>query len=306
MPSKNSKQVVKSSATETPVAPVQATAQATAQPPAQATAHPVAPVQDSPQPVVAQPTAPVQKGKRNAGAQPAASQPAASQPAASQPVASQPAASQPAASQPAASQPTAAQKGGKRNASAQPASAQPVSVQSASAQPASAQPVSVQSASAQPASVQPGARGKRVNVEQSSGAVPRTKRLASQPATDGQASEVVAEDELSGDRRIRSFKVRLPNSELFECRFTGLTPYQAANKALSKYFRETKNPQVEVTFSICESTRKSRKGVYTYVGKRQKLETPVVYKIQDGREIVKSFKNSLKKVKKSESLANNA
>jgi len=291
MPSKNSKQVVKSSATETPVAPVQATAQATAQPPAQATAHPVAPVQDSPQPVVAQPTAPVQKGKRNAGAQPAASQPAASQPAASQPVASQPAASQPAASQPAASQPTAAQKGGKRNASAQPASAQPVSVQSASAQPAS---------------VQPGARGKRVNVEQSSGAVPRTKRLASQPATDGQASEVVAEDELSGDRRIRSFKVRLPNSELFECRFTGLTPYQAANKALSKYFRETKNPQVEVTFSICESTRKSRKGVYTYVGKRQKLETPVVYKIQDGREIVKSFKNSLKKVKKSESLANNA
>ena len=110
-------------------------------------------------------------------------------------------------------------------------------------------------------------------------------------------------DEESGDRRIRSFKVKLPNREDFEGRFTGLTPYQAANKALSKYFRETEKPLVEVTFSICESTRKSRKSVYTYVGKRQKLEIPVVYKIHDGREIVKSFKNSLKKVKKSESSA---
>jgi hypothetical protein len=101
-------------------------------------------------------------------------------------------------------------------------------------------------------------------------------------------------------RRIRSFKVKLPNKEDFEGRFTGLTPYQAANKALSKYFRETESPQVEVTFSICESTRKSKKSVYTYVGKRLKLETPVTYQIQDGRQIVKNFKNSLKKVKKSE------
>ena len=33
-------------------------------------------------------------------------------------------------------------------------------------------------------------------------------------------------------------------------RFTGLTPYQAANKALSKYFRETKKPKSEIQF-IC-------------------------------------------------------
>jgi hypothetical protein len=111
-----------------------------------------------------------------------------------------------------------------------------------------------------------------------------------------------AEDgEAEGDRRIRSFKVRLPNKEEFEGRFTGLTPYQAANKALSKYYRETETPLVEVTFSICESTRKSKKSVYTYVGKRLKLEVPVTYQIQDGRQIVKNFKNSLKKVKKSES-----
>ena len=114
------------------------------------------------------------------------------------------------------------------------------------------------------------------------------------------------EDDVSGVRRVRSFKVRLPNSETFEGRFTGLTPYQAANKALSKYFRETEHPKVEISFSICESTRKSKKSVYTYVGKRHQLEVPVTYKIADGREIVKNFKNSLKKVKKSEAVTESA
>jgi hypothetical protein len=107
-------------------------------------------------------------------------------------------------------------------------------------------------------------------------------------------------DEDSNDKHIRSFKVKLPGSETFEGRFTGLTPYQAANKALSKYFREGERTDNDVTFSICESTRKSKKSVYTYVGKRHKLEVPVKYSIQDGREIVKNFKNTLKKVKKSE------
>jgi len=112
---------------------------------------------------------------------------------------------------------------------------------------------------------------------------------------------VVGETEVgeeSTDRLIRSFKVKLPDKEEFEGRFTGLTPYQAANKALSKYFRETEHPKQEITFLICESTRKSKKSVYTYVGKRYQLEVPVKYTIQDGREIVKNFKNSLKKVKK--------
>jgi hypothetical protein len=104
--------------------------------------------------------------------------------------------------------------------------------------------------------------------------------------------------ETTTDRLIRSFKVKLPDKEEFEGRFTGLTPYQAANKALSKYFRETENPKQEITFLICESTRKSKKSLYTYVGKRYQLQVPVKYTIQDGREIVKNFKNSLKKVKK--------
>ncbi len=129
------------------------------------------------------------------------------------------------------------------------------------------------------------------------------KKPAEKPV-EKETEEVEAEE--STDRKIRSFKVKLPGSEDYEGRFTGLTPYQAANKALSKYFRETKKPLAEITFSICESTRKSRKATYTYVGRRQKLDTPVTYKINDEkknevREIVKNFKNTLKKVKKSES-----
>ncbi len=131
----------------------------------------------------------------------------------------------------------------------------------------------------------------------------KTKKVAAKKVVE---TTEATDAEETGDRRIRSFKVKLPGSEEFEGRFTGLTPYQAANKALSKYFRETEKPQAEITFSICESTRKSRKATYTYVGRRQKLDTPVTYKIQDGREIVKNFKNSLKKVKKSESATESA
>ena len=106
-----------------------------------------------------------------------------------------------------------------------------------------------------------------------------------------------------GKKQVRSFKVRLPGSEAFEGRFTGLTPYQAANKALSKYYRESNEVQKEVTFSICESTRNSRKSTYTYVGGRHELSTPVTYTIADGRLITKKFKNVLKKVKKVDEVA---
>ena len=106
--------------------------------------------------------------------------------------------------------------------------------------------------------------------------------------------------ETSGDRRSRSFKVLLPNSTEYEGRFTGLTPYQAANKALSKYYRETTKPKKEIQFSIRESTRGSKRSVYTYNGRREKLKIPVEYAIKDGRTIVKHYKNRLTKVKKAE------
>jgi hypothetical protein len=143
--------------------------------------------------------------------------------------------------------------------------------------------------------------------EQTGGKAKAVKKVAVKAKAPKKSKEVVpgevgvvgdTDAEESSDRLIRSFKVKLPDKEEFEGRFTGLTPYQAANKALSKYFRETEHPKQEITFLICESTRKSKKSVYTYVGKRYQLEVPVKYTIQDGREIVKNFKNSLKKVKK--------
>lgn len=113
-------------------------------------------------------------------------------------------------------------------------------------------------------------------------------------------TETATATETSGDRRSRSFKVLLPNSTEYEGRFTGLTPYQAANKALSKYYRETTKPKKEIQFSIRESTRGSKRSVYTYNGRREKLKTPVEYSIKDGRTIVKHYKNRLTKVKKAE------
>ena len=153
--------------------------------------------------------------------------------------------------------------------------------------------------------------GKKNVKEETSGEQVLPKAKAKVKKEPGQGKLKKSKDEQKGgndddemDKRIRSFKVKLPGKEDYEGRFTGLTPYQAANKALSKYFRENKEPDEEVSFSIIESTRKSDKHTYTYVGKRYKLDVPVVYKIQDAngesREIVKNYKNLLKKVKKSE------
>ena len=102
------------------------------------------------------------------------------------------------------------------------------------------------------------------------------------------------------EKTIRSFKVQLPGTEEYTGRFTGWTPYQAANKALSRYFRSSEDPKPVVTFSIRESTRGSNHKVYTYEGHRVKLETPVSYTIGEGNTIVKHHKNQLKKVKKAD------
>lgn len=188
--------------------------------------------------------------------------------------------------------PAKTQKGGKKTAT--PVVETPVA-------PVEATPAKTQKGGKKAAATTPVVEAAPVATAAVGGA--KTKKVAAKKVVE---TTEATEAEETGDRRIRSFKVRLPGSEEFEGRFTGLTPYQAANKALSKYFRETEKPLAEITFSICESTRKSRKATYTYVGRRQKLDTPVTYKIQDGREIVKNFKNSLKKVKKSESATESA
>ena len=102
----------------------------------------------------------------------------------------------------------------------------------------------------------------------------------------------------AGSKNLRSFKVKLPGSEGYAGRFTGLTPYQAANKALSKYFRENKNVKTKISFTIKESTRSSKRNEYTYTGKRVKLDQPIEYSIGEGKLITKRYKNKLTKVKK--------
>ncbi len=145
--------------------------------------------------------------------------------------------------------------------------------------------------------------GAESSAEQQGGKRKRTTRTKAPVDETATTTQVQTQDEPVVDskgRHLRSFKVRLPGNEGYEGRFTGLTPYQAANKALSKYFRlaPADSSSSEVTFSICESTRNSRKAVYTYVGARVRLEKPVEYSIDGGRVIVKNFKNSLRKVKK--------
>jgi hypothetical protein len=108
------------------------------------------------------------------------------------------------------------------------------------------------------------------------------------------------------DSKTRSFKVQLPGEQEFAGRFTGLTPYQAANKALSKYFRGLENVNLhdknQVEFAIKESTRGSKRLTYSYKGNRLKLEKPITYTIKsitgEDRVITKQFKNQLIKVKK--------
>ena len=148
-------------------------------------------------------------------------------------------------------------------------------------------------------------KDKEINDKEVKGVKVKVKKSNKKSQKGGEGGED-GDDGDESEKRIRSFKVKLPDKEDYEGRFTGLTPYQAANKALSKYFRENKSldGDNEVSFSIVESTRKSDKHTYTYIGKRYKLEVPVVYKIKDAngesREIVKNFKNVLKKVKKSD------
>jgi hypothetical protein len=137
-------------------------------------------------------------------------------------------------------------------------------------------------------------------------AKPAAKQVAKQAAKPA-AKQV---NQKGGDKpNPRSFKVQLPGKEDFVGRFTGLTPYQAANKALSKYYREAtktnnkKALKANVTFTIRESTRGSKRGTYTYNGARVKLDEPVKYTIKNGdeeREIIKNFKNKLTKVKKND------
>ena len=174
-------------------------------------------------------------------------------------------------------------------------------------------PVAVeQSGGKKPATRKPKAKATDTEATDDTSAKPKkaVQKKAVAKKTDATTEDTQEAGEMTHNGKlVRSFKVLLPQKEEYEGRFTGLTPYQAANKALSKYFRENKNVEniaTTITFQICESTRKSNKHEYKYTGSRVKLDVPVSYTIQDGRVISKNFKNILKKVKKTEPVAADA
>lgn len=104
-------------------------------------------------------------------------------------------------------------------------------------------------------------------------------------------------------KRNRSFKVKLSAEAELYGRYNGDSPYQAANKALSEIIRnKVKNNESvneDIDFYLVESTKNSKKKCHQYTGKRIQLESPVIYKVGD-QQIVKNYKNILKKVKRKE------
>ena len=106
-------------------------------------------------------------------------------------------------------------------------------------------------------------------------------------------------------RRSRSFKVKEDGEEsAFNGRYTGESPYQAANKALSELIRKRnkdgKSTNGKIQFTLIESTKGSKHREHQYVGKRLKLKNPIEYQTKDGITVTKKYKNELRKVKKAE------
>lgn len=105
------------------------------------------------------------------------------------------------------------------------------------------------------------------------------------------------------DKRNRSFKVKLSEDGQSYGRYNGDSPYQAANKALSEIIRnrvkDGETVEGKLTFWLIESTKGSTKRAHQYEGERIKLAEPVKYKVGEN-EIIKEYKNILKKIKKAE------
>ena len=120
-------------------------------------------------------------------------------------------------------------------------------------------------------------------------------------STENQVVEEVEVD--ANEKKNRSFKVKLSEEGQSYGRYNGDSPYQAANKALSEIIRNKVKAEEAVegklTFWLIESTKGSSKRVHQYEGERIKLAEPVKYKVGEN-EIVKEYKNILKKIKKAD------
>jgi len=104
-------------------------------------------------------------------------------------------------------------------------------------------------------------------------------------------------------KKSRSFKIKIGEEKAYG-RYTGESPYQAANKALSELIRKKKSDGKttagKISFTLIESTKGSKHKEHQYVGKRIALKEAITYETNDGVKVTKQFKNELKKLKKDE------
>ena len=109
-------------------------------------------------------------------------------------------------------------------------------------------------------------------------------------------------------KHTRVFKCLLPDQEEPKGNYNGDSPYQAANKALSRLFRDKFQKDqcldVEIRFLVVDISKNSNKKMHEYTGRRVKLEEPVKYIVGENHEIVKEYKNILRKVKKPKKVVN--
>jgi len=109
------------------------------------------------------------------------------------------------------------------------------------------------------------------------------------------------------DSKTRYWKVKCDDGtegcEKPHGRYSGASPYQAGNKALTEIIRRKNKAGLEntskINFSMIESTRGSNKREHFYEGERIKLQEPIKYSA-GGQDLVKSYKNVLKKITKIE------
>ena len=108
---------------------------------------------------------------------------------------------------------------------------------------------------------------------------------------------------MTDNKQQRSFKAKLEKNNPTFGRYTGDSPYQAANKALSEIIRQRQKDGVstntKINFWLVETTKGKKFKEHEYVGKRIKLTKPIEYEVGNGNYITKEYKNELKKVKKS-------
>lgn len=104
-------------------------------------------------------------------------------------------------------------------------------------------------------------------------------------------------------KKSRSFKIKLGDDKAYG-RYTGDSPYQAANKALSELIRKKKSDggsvSGKINFTLIESTKGSSHKEHKYVGKRIPLKEPITYETKNGVKVTKNYKNELKKLRKGE------